>query len=66
MTDQKNNHLKTKREKKKNVKDDANYTVKKGDTLYSLSKKYNISIDEIKKNNNLKNNQLSVGQKLKI
>ena len=57
---------KNKKEKKKNVKDDANYTVKKGDTLYSLSKKYNISIDEIKKNNNLKNNQLSVGQKLKI
>ena len=57
---------KNKKEKKKKVKDDANYTVKKGDTLYSLSKKYNISIDEIKKNNNLKNNQLSIGQKLKI
>ena len=55
-----------KKEKKKKVKDEANYTVKKGDTLYSISKKYNISIDEIKKNNNLKNNQLSIGQKLKI
>ena len=57
---------KNKKEKKKKVQDDANYTIKKGDTLYSLSKKYNISIDEIKKNNNLKNNQLSIGQKLKI
>ena len=34
--------------------------------FYIPIEKYNISIDEIKKNNNLKNNQLSIGQKLKI
>ena len=57
---------KNKKEKKKKVRDDSNYTVKEGDTLYSISKKYRVSVDEIKKNNNIKNNQLLIGQKLKI
>ena len=55
-----------KNKKKKNSKEDPNYIVKKGDTLYSISKKNNISIDEIMKKNKLRNNQLSIGQKLKI
>lgn len=38
------------------------YVVTKGDTLYSLSKKFNISIDEIKRNNSMKSDSLSVGQ----
>lgn len=38
------------------------YIVMKGDTLYSLSKKFNVSIDEIKRNNNMKSDSLSVGQ----
>ncbi len=38
------------------------YVVTKGDTLYSLSKKFNVSIDEIKRNNNMKSDTLSVGQ----
>lgn len=40
------------------------YYVKKGDTLSSISKKTGLSIDEIKKINNLSDNKLSVGQKL--
>ena len=40
------------------------YTVKKGDTLYSISRKYNIPIDKIKELNNLDSNILSIGQKL--
>ena len=40
------------------------YTVKKGDTLYSIARTYNTSPDEIKKINNLKNNTLSVGETL--
>lgn len=43
-----------------------NYTVKSGDTLYSISKKYNITVDEIKRKNNLTNNTLSIGQTLII
>jgi cell wall-associated NlpC family hydrolase len=40
------------------------YTVKKGDTLYSISKRYSISIEEIKKLNNIRENALAVGTKL--
>ncbi len=44
----------------------ATYTVKKGDTLYSISKKTNVSVNELKKLNNLKDNIISIGQKLKL
>ena len=42
------------------------YVVKKGDTLYSISKKLDISVSELIKLNKIKNNNLSVGQSLKI
>jgi len=49
------------------VTDDKEYyTVKKGDTLFSIANKYNISVDEIKKLNNLTSNNLSIGDKIKI
>lgn len=41
-------------------------TVKKGDTLYSLSKKYEVSVEDMKQENNLKTNTIKVGQKLFI
>ena len=44
----------------------STYTVQKGDTLYSISKKYNVTVDEIKKANNLTNNNLVIGQILNI
>jgi flagellum-specific peptidoglycan hydrolase FlgJ len=45
----------------------GNYiVVQKGDTLYSLSKKYNLSVDRLKWLNGLKSNELDVGQKLFI
>lgn len=42
------------------------YIVQKGDTLYSVSKKFNLSIDDIKRLNNLTNDNLSIGQELII
>lgn len=42
------------------------YIVSKGDTLYSIAKKFNIGIDKLKDVNNLTNNMLSMGQKLII
>ena len=42
------------------------YTVKKGDNLYDIAKKYNTSVDNIKRLNNLSSNLLSIGQILKI
>ena len=46
--------------------DAIRHEVMKGDTLYSLSKKYNISIEELKKKNDISDNGISVGQNLTI
>ena len=42
------------------------YTVKSGDSLWSISKKYGITVDELKDANNLTSNLLSIGQNLLI
>ena len=42
------------------------YVVKSGDSLYSIARKFNVSVDSIKSKNNLKSNLLSVGQTLII
>lgn len=42
------------------------YIVKKGDTLYSISRAYNVSVEDLKKLNNLTSNTLIVGQQLII
>lgn len=47
--------------------DDGNdnyYVVKSGDTLWSIARKYNLSVNELKALNNLSSNVLSVGQRL--
>lgn len=43
---------------------DKQYTVKQGDTLYNISKRFNISIEELKSLNNLANEGIKIGQKL--
>lgn len=48
------------------VGDTTFYTVKKGDSLYSIAKKYNISVDKLKDINNLNSNLINIGQKLKV
>jgi len=42
------------------------YTVKAGDTLYGIANEFNLSVDELKKINNLLNNNLAIGQKLLV
>lgn len=42
------------------------YVVKKGDNLYDIAKKYNTTVDSIKRKNNLTSNLLQIGQKLTI
>ncbi|MBR2828781.1 MAG: LysM peptidoglycan-binding domain-containing protein, partial [Bacilli bacterium] len=44
----------------------TNYTVKNGDTIYSISKKYGVSVDQIMKDNALSSPVISVGMNLKI
>lgn len=48
-------------------KEDEYYTVQKGDSIFSISKKYpNVSVDDLKKNNNLCDDNIQPGMKLKI
>ncbi|TVZ56774.1 flagellum-specific peptidoglycan hydrolase FlgJ [Lutibacter sp. Hel_I_33_5] len=53
----------TSEEKKSNKK---YYTIKKGDTLYSLARKFNLTVAKLKSMNGLRNNSLSIGQELKV
>lgn len=50
------------------VSNDSNniHTVQKGDTLYSLSRKYYLSVDELMQLNNLHSADLSIGQPIKV
>ena len=44
----------------------VNHVVKASETMYAISRKYNVKLSEIKKWNNLKGTELSVGQTLVI
>lgn len=44
----------------------SSYVVKAGDTLYSIANRFNVTVDELKKANNLTNNVLTIGQTLII
>ncbi|MBI1224395.1 MAG: LysM peptidoglycan-binding domain-containing protein [Bacteroidetes bacterium] len=42
------------------------HTVEKGDTLYNISRRYGLSVDTLKQLNNLTDNTISIGQKLRV
>jgi LysM repeat protein len=42
------------------------YEVQKGDTLFSIAKKFNLNLEEVKQKNNMIDNTLYVGQKLRL
>lgn len=46
------------------TKDNVVYTVKKGDSLYSIAREYGTTVDALIKLNNITSNTLSIGQKL--
>jgi len=50
----------------KSSTNEALYIVQKGDTLYSLSKRFNTTVEKIKEVNNLKDNSLSIGQEIRV
>lgn len=49
-----------------NNSDGGYYEVSKGDTLYSISKKFNTTVDDLKRLNNLPDNAISIGQSIKV
>ncbi|RFZ82740.1 LysM peptidoglycan-binding domain-containing protein [Mucilaginibacter terrenus] len=46
--------------------DDKIYTIKQGDTLYSISKRFGITVDELRALNNLSDSGIRIGQKLVV
>jgi len=42
------------------------YTVKQGDTLYNISKRYNLTVEELRAINNLLDSGIKIGQQLQI
>ncbi|TWR28727.1 LysM peptidoglycan-binding domain-containing protein [Mucilaginibacter achroorhodeus] len=46
--------------------DDKIYTVKQGDTLYSISKRFGITVDDLRELNKLPDNGIRIGQKLVV
>jgi flagellum-specific peptidoglycan hydrolase FlgJ len=57
---------KAKRPKELNKAEIITHKVVKGETLYSISRKYNITVEELQKMNGLTSNNLSIGQVLNI
>ena len=48
------------------VDENADYIVKKGDSLSSIAKKFNTTVDKIRMDNHLKSDVIFVGQKLSL
>ncbi len=42
------------------------HSVRSGETLYSISRRYGVSVSEIKRNNGLRSDNLRIGQRLRI
>lgn len=45
---------------------DKTYTVKQGDTLFSISRRFGLTVDELKSLNNMADNNIKIGQKLVV
>lgn len=59
----------SKKEEKKEEKTETSsneYTVVQGDTLYNISKRFNTTVEQLVKLNKIKDNAISIGQKIKI
>ena len=57
---------KKKKNKKERGRSFQTHRVQKGDTLYSIAKRYNTTVEYIKSSNNLNSNVLDIGQTLVI
>lgn len=57
---------KTEQASNSNINTDNLYKVSPGDTLYSISKRFGVSVDQLVKLNNIIDNSIAIGQILKI
>ena len=57
---------KPKKQKPKKVKASRTYKVKRGDTLYSISRRFGMTVNDLKQINGLRSNTISIGQELKV
>ncbi|MFO7719520.1 MAG: glucosaminidase domain-containing protein [Gillisia sp.] len=48
------------------VKGGSTHSVVKGDTLYSIAKRYNTTVEMLQRNNNLRGTEISIGQELTV
>ncbi len=56
----------TKNDESKPIANENEYIVQQGDTLYSISKKFNTTVDVLVKINNIIDYKIALGQKLKL
>ena len=66
QNNKKTNKTETKKTPAKPKHKTVTHTVKSGENLYRIALKYNTTVDKIKKDNNLKNDNIAVGRKLVI
>ncbi len=45
---------------------ESSYIVKKGDTLYNIAQRFGVSVEALKRQNNLRSNTISIGQRLRV
>lgn len=59
-------HESKKQNESPKVSDSRMHTVERGESLYTIAQLYNISVEDLKKWNNLKKNKILTGQELKV
>lgn len=52
--------------KKQKINYSNEYKITQGDTLYSISRRFNMTVDELKEINNISDNNIKIGQTLKV
>jgi len=52
--------------KKQKINYSNEYKISQGDTLYSISRRFNMTVDELKEINNITDNNIKIGQTLKV
>ena len=52
--------------KKKAVTKEKTHKIEKGESLYTIADKYGMSVNELKKINNISSNKVKIGQKIKV